>query len=490
MFTTGMNVFQGTAWDYTGVPMWSMGMTNNNNTDSFKLGYGDIYDPLSVALEITSAQVAYFKYVPYAAGNLLATQSWVQSQGYLTSVSDVWVNTSGDTMTGALTINTTGSAGNAALRINNSTSSTFVHTQENLAANLTAGQHNILVVGKSGNTKNSGYIGYYWAGNASDSNFVTIGHWGNDDLLRVYGNGLVTIGSNTVWHAGNDGAGSGLDADLLDGYNSDTAANVNTIVRRDSSGNIYSNYVLGTYFNASQGNSENPTIGQIWTQNTSDNYLRKSTPSHFRSQITDGYYASLSANNTFTGRLTLSYDDIAEPFAQLELRGPSSHSGLYINPIGGAQAHVRFATDGTLKWQIRAPFQDGIDTSLRIYSWVTADDVFVFDHDGTLTVDNRLIELSSIRYKTQVESLTPALDKVMHLRPVTYVKIGGTGTTEIGLIAEEVAEIYPELIKYDDEGQVDGINYTRITPILIKTIQEQQELIKKLTERIENLENR
>ena len=34
----------------------------------------------------------------------VATQSWVQSQGYLTSVSDVWVNTSGDTMTGALNI--------------------------------------------------------------------------------------------------------------------------------------------------------------------------------------------------------------------------------------------------------------------------------------------------------------------------------------------------------------------------------------------------
>jgi hypothetical protein len=105
MFTTGMNVFQGTAWDYTGVPMWSMGMTNNNNTDSFKIAYGDIYEPTSVALEITTANVAYFKYVPYAAGNLLATQSWVQSQGYLTSVSDVWVNTSGDTMTGNLQIN-------------------------------------------------------------------------------------------------------------------------------------------------------------------------------------------------------------------------------------------------------------------------------------------------------------------------------------------------------------------------------------------------
>ena len=86
MFMTGMGTYQGTAWDYTGAPMWSMGMTNNANTNSFKLGYGDIYEPTSVALEITTANTAYFKYVPYAAGNLLATQSWVTSQGYLTSL--------------------------------------------------------------------------------------------------------------------------------------------------------------------------------------------------------------------------------------------------------------------------------------------------------------------------------------------------------------------------------------------------------------------
>ena len=57
-----------------------------------------------------------------------------------------------------------------------------------------------------------------------------------------------------------------------------------------ASGNITGAYILGTYFNASAGNSENPTIGQVWTQSTGDNYLRKSTPAHFRSQIIDGYY--------------------------------------------------------------------------------------------------------------------------------------------------------------------------------------------------------
>jgi len=257
-------------------------------------------------------------------------------------------------MTGALTINTTGTAGAASLGINNSSSSTFIHSIEAMGGNMTAGQHNILVVGKAGTTKNSGYIGYYWAGAASDSNFVTIGHWGNDDLLRVYGNGNVTIGTNTVWHAGNDGSGTGLDADLLDGYHATTLATANTVAVRDSSGNLYVNYVLGSYFNASAGNSENPTIGQIWTQNTSDNYLRKSTPAHFRSQVINGYYASLSSDNTLSGKLTLTYDTAADPLSALEVRGGGNHTGIYINPLSSKQAHLRFGSDGQLRWQIRA----------------------------------------------------------------------------------------------------------------------------------------
>ena len=58
-------------------------------------------------------------------------------------------------------------------------------------------------------------------------------------------------------------------------------------------GDISGGYIFGSYFNSSAGNSENPTIGQIWTQSTGDNYLRKSTPAHFRSQITDGVYVPL-----------------------------------------------------------------------------------------------------------------------------------------------------------------------------------------------------
>jgi hypothetical protein len=97
----------------------------------------------------------------------------------------------GGTMTGQLIIGTTGIANSPSVRINTSSSASFVHTQENFAANLTAGQRAMIFFGKVGSTKNAGGIGYYWAGDASNSNFITLGHWGNDDLLRVYGDGVV-----------------------------------------------------------------------------------------------------------------------------------------------------------------------------------------------------------------------------------------------------------------------------------------------------------
>jgi len=81
---------------------------------------------------------------------------------------------------------------------------------------------------------------------------------GTFSKLTVDAKGRVTSATNitssditstlgyTPWHSGNDGVGSGLDADLLDGYNSATAATANTIALRDSSGNLTANVFSGT----------------------------------------------------------------------------------------------------------------------------------------------------------------------------------------------------------------------------------------------------
>lgn len=67
-----------------------------------------------------------------------------------------------------------------------------------------------------------------------------------------------------------------------------------SVGKGDSHVRVENYLIVGGYLNVGASNSENPTIGQIWTQNTADTYLRKSTPAHFRSQVTDGYYLQLN----------------------------------------------------------------------------------------------------------------------------------------------------------------------------------------------------
>jgi hypothetical protein len=139
---------------------------------------------------------------------------------------------------------------------------------------------------------------------------------GNLDVASGDGNGAFRYNGNAIWTAGNDGAGSGLDADLLDGYSSATAATANTIVLRDSGADITGRYFFGVHFNQSSSNSENPTIAAFWTNSSSDNYNRKSTPAHVISQLglltTSNYssYALPLSGGTLTGGLTITGADL------------------------------------------------------------------------------------------------------------------------------------------------------------------------------------
>jgi hypothetical protein len=114
---------------------------------------------------------------------------------------------------------------------------------------------------------------------------------------------------------------------------------------------------------------------------------------------------------------------------------------------------------------------------------------FIFDHNLTndlshfkrVVIGGALTESSSIKLKENVETSEGNLEKVVNLRPVTYNKIGSQ-TTELGLIAEEVATVYPEFVQYDENGEPVGVNYSRLTAALIGAVKE-------LTQRIETLEN-
>jgi hypothetical protein len=79
----------------------------------------------------------------------------------------------------------------------------------------------------------------------ADRGFITFGNSSNTQLGRI-GTGALTWGGETIWHSGNDGTGSTLDADLLDGLqlNSTTVNNqANTVVRTEGNGYTYFGWI-------------------------------------------------------------------------------------------------------------------------------------------------------------------------------------------------------------------------------------------------------
>ena len=95
------------------------------------------------------------------------------------------------------------------------------------------------------------------------------------------------------------------------------------------------------------------------------------------------------------------------------------------------------------------------------------------------TFSGTITESSSLRYKENVETIKYGLDKVLQMRGVTYDK-KDNGVKELGVIAEEVYDILPEVVLKNEEGEIDSVSYGRIVGVLIEAIKEQQKQIEEL----------
>jgi hypothetical protein len=84
---------------------------------------------------------------------------------------------------------------------------------------------------------------------------------------------------------------------------------------------------------------------------------------------------------------------------------------------------------------------------------------------------------SSRRWKTNIHTLRDALGKVEQLRGVSYDLSPG-GKHEVGVIAEEVGQVVPEVVTYEANGKdARGVDYSRLTALLIEATKEQQKEI-------------
>jgi hypothetical protein len=154
-----------------------------------------------------------------------------------------------------------------------------------------------------------------WRESSSDKAFI---QWNASGYLELYNeetsrslriksgeSGLIyNVGGTerTVWHSGNDGSGSGLDADKLDNMQPSVSASNSTIVARHSSGYIFSNYI-----NTTDNSVTSSVSGIICKQG--DDYHRTATAAAVRSflNVADGATAggSMTASEILTAIKTV-----------------------------------------------------------------------------------------------------------------------------------------------------------------------------------------
>jgi hypothetical protein len=92
-----------------------------------------------------------------------------------------------------------------------------------------------------------------------------------------------------------------------------------------------------------------------------------------------------------------------------------------------------------------------------------------------VNINGRLgIQASSARYKRDIRDMGEASERLMKLRPVTFrYKDDPAGTLQYGLVAEEVARVYPELVTYGDDGKAQSVAYHLLPAMLLNQMQKQ-----------------
>lgn len=89
---------------------------------------------------------------------------------------------------------------------------------------------------------------------------------------------------------------------------------------------------------------------------------------------------------------------------------------------------------------------------------------------------NGTIQTSDLRLKTDIEPLGQGLSTVMQLRPVRFRwRDAALGSEpKIGLIAQEVQQVLPEVVHQPQPEDPLGLNYAEMVPVLIQAVQDQQ----------------
>lgn len=103
-----------------------------------------------------------------------------------------------------------------------------------------------------------------------------------------------------------------------------------------------------------------------------------------------------------------------------------------------------------------------------------------------------LFAQSSERYKDDIHGMAEASTNLMRLRPVTFhykeAYDAGDGQLQYGLIAEEVADVFPDLVVYNEDGTPETVKYHLLATLLLNELQKQYQVNQEQAEAFARLE--
>ena len=153
---------------------------------------------------------------------------------------------------------------------------------------------------------------------------------------------------------------------------------------------------------------------------------------------------------------------------------------------GAGGGSVPTLTDDTTTNASYYPTMYSVTAGTPSYTYVSSTKLYFNPSTGILN-STTFNSLSDINKKENIKTLENSLEKVLLMRGVSY-RWKENNLPSIGLIAQEVEKIIPELVSSDEQGQ-KTLNYGNMIGVLIESIKEQQKIIVELEKRIGHLEN-
>ena len=222
-------------------------------------------------------------------------------------------------------------------------------------------------------------------------------------------------------------------------------------------------------------------INTYGADNTADGYSALAANSFGYNNTASGTFA-LAANSTGTNNVAIGYN--AAPDITTGTNNIAIGSSAASNVSGGNSNNIEIGTAGTSTDNgVISIGTSGVQTSFfaqGIYGVSSGNNSAVpvlVDSSGQLVTVS-----SSRRFKEDIKDMGEASNGLMRLRPVTfrYKKplADGSQPIQYGLIAEEVAKVYPDLVSYSADGQIETVKYQVLDSMLLNEVQRQQAQIR------------